>query len=190
MVQPSYDIRTVQDLLGHADVATTMNYAHVLNVGGGAVRSPIDSLNSSERRRGTGTTAWRRAVRSGGGVAPLEIWSPRRTTGHCGVAAIACELGIGRCGSACAGRARDLNAGKLTSNLGYRIADVHRRQWSTLCRLPFVLDRCQKAGIQRSMRRSVLRRNGSRPCQPGTWLCVGLSYIATANPSPCGPEIS
>jgi hypothetical protein len=34
-------------------------------------------------------------------------------------------------GSACAGRARDLTAGKLTPNLSHRIADVHGRQWST-----------------------------------------------------------
>jgi integron integrase len=39
-----YDIRTVQELLGHRDVRVTMNYLHVLNRGGLGVRSPIDTL--------------------------------------------------------------------------------------------------------------------------------------------------
>lgn len=45
MLEGGYDIRTVQELLGHADVATTMIYTHVLNRGGRGVRSPLDTLD-------------------------------------------------------------------------------------------------------------------------------------------------
>jgi integrase len=42
LLQSGYDIRTVQELLGHTDVRTTMIYTHVLNRGGFGVRSPAD----------------------------------------------------------------------------------------------------------------------------------------------------
>ncbi len=44
LLEDRYDIRTIQELLGHKDVKTTMIYTHVLNRGAGGVTSPLDRM--------------------------------------------------------------------------------------------------------------------------------------------------
>jgi integron integrase len=48
LLEDGYDIRTVQELLGHRSVATTMIYTHVLDRGPGAVRSPVDRIEPED----------------------------------------------------------------------------------------------------------------------------------------------
>lgn len=49
LLEDGYDVRTVQELLGHKDVSTTMVYLHVMNTPGVGVKSPVDGMLRSEK---------------------------------------------------------------------------------------------------------------------------------------------
>mgnify|MGYP001565924564 CR=1 FL=1 len=64
LLEDGCDIRTVQELLGHKDVRTTMIYSHLLNRGGRGVRSPLDQLGKPASNQSSGIRPTQRSAQN------------------------------------------------------------------------------------------------------------------------------